>query len=80
MATDALCGAVALAIHGAPRGTKDIDVLLREDDLPRLRDVARKQGFDIEALPMTFSSSGVTPLPACGRAKARPKPKPRTKR
>ena len=56
----ALCGAVALAIHGAPRATKDIDVLLREADLPRLRDVAHAQGFDIEALPMTFSASGVT--------------------
>jgi len=56
----ALCGAVALAIHGAPRATKDIDILLREDDLARLRDVARQLGFDIEALPMTFSSSGIT--------------------
>lgn len=56
----ALCGAVALAIHGAPRATKDIDVLAREGDLTRLRDVARAQGFDIEALPMTFSTSGVT--------------------
>lgn len=56
----ALCGAVALAIHGAPRATKDIDILLREEDLPRLRDVARENGFDVEALPMTFSSSGVT--------------------
>jgi hypothetical protein len=54
----ALCGAVALAIHGAPRATKDIDVLAREGDLPRVRDVARAQGFDIEALPTTFSASG----------------------
>ncbi|MBX3228797.1 MAG: hypothetical protein KIT84_39710 [Labilithrix sp.] len=29
----ALCGAVALAIHGVPRATKDIDVLVREEDL-----------------------------------------------
>ena len=56
----ALCGAVALAIHGAPRATKDIDILLRDGDLSRLRDVTRQLGFDYEALPMTFSSSGVT--------------------
>lgn len=56
----ALCGAVALAIHGAPRATKDIDLLAREDDLPRLREVVRGVGFDIEALPMTFSASGIS--------------------
>jgi hypothetical protein len=56
----ALRGAVALAIHGAPRATKDIDLLAREADLPRLRDVVRSRGFTIEALPLTFSSSGIS--------------------
>jgi hypothetical protein len=56
----AICGGVALAIHGAPRATKDIDLLAREADLPRLREVARSCGFKIEALPMTFSSSGIS--------------------
>lgn len=56
----AICGGVALAIHGAPRATKDIDILAREVDLPRIRDVARACGFTIEALPMTFSSSGIS--------------------
>ncbi len=56
----AICGGVALAVHGAPRATKDIDLLAREIDLPRLREVARTRGFTIEALPMTFSSSGIT--------------------
>lgn len=56
----AICGGVALAVHGAPRATRDIDLLARGADLPRLREVARSCGFTIEALPMTFSSSGVT--------------------
>jgi hypothetical protein len=56
----AICGAVALAIHGAPRATKDIDLLAREADLPRLRDTVRACGFTLEALPMTFSSSGIS--------------------
>jgi hypothetical protein len=56
----AICGGVALAIHGAPRATRDIDLLAREADLPRLRDVLRTCGFTIEALPMTFSSSGIS--------------------
>lgn len=56
----AICGGVALAIHGAPRATRDIDLLAREADLPRLRQVARTCGFTVEALPMTFSTSGVS--------------------
>jgi hypothetical protein len=56
----AICGGVALAIHGAPRATKDIDLLAREADLPRLRQVVQTCGFTIEALPMTFSTSGIS--------------------
>jgi hypothetical protein len=56
----AICGGVALAIHGAPRATKDIDLMAREADLPRLRAVVHACGFTLEALPMTFSSSGVS--------------------
>jgi hypothetical protein len=55
----ALCGGVAVAIHGAPRATQDIDLLLREEDLDLLRPVARACGFGLESLPMEFSS-GVT--------------------
>jgi hypothetical protein len=56
----AICGGVALAVHGAPRATRDIDLLAREADLPRLREIVRSRGFTIEALPMTFSSSGIS--------------------
>ena len=52
----AICGGIALAIHGAPRATMDIDILARAADVPRLRDVVRACGFTIEALPMTFAS------------------------
>jgi hypothetical protein len=55
----ALCGGVALAIHGAPRATQDIDLLLRREDLDRLREVIRPCGFTLESFPMDFSS-GVT--------------------
>ena len=56
----ALCGAVALAIHGVPRATKDIDLLVLEEQLPRVREVARSCGFTLHSSPMTFSSSGIT--------------------
>jgi hypothetical protein len=55
----ALCGGVALAIHGAPRATQDIDLLLRPEDIDRLREAARSCGFTLESLPMDFSS-GIT--------------------
>jgi hypothetical protein len=56
----AICGAIALAVHGAPRATKDIDIMAREEDLDRLRKAATTCGFTIEALPMTFESSGIS--------------------
>jgi hypothetical protein len=31
-------GGVALAIHGAPRATQDIDILLRREDIEQLAD------------------------------------------
>ncbi len=52
----AICGGIALAIHGAPRATMDIDVLARAADVPRLREVARSCGFTLDALPRTFAS------------------------
>jgi hypothetical protein len=55
----ALCGGVALAIHGVPRATQDIDLLLRPENLARLRDAIRGCGFTLESLPMDFAS-GIT--------------------
>jgi acetolactate synthase regulatory subunit len=51
----ALAGAIALAIHGAPRATTDIDLLVPPQDLGTVLDVARSRGFAVEALPMRFS-------------------------
>jgi hypothetical protein len=56
----AVCGALALAIHGHPRATKDIDLVTVPDRIEALKAVARVHGFTLEALPMTFSSSGIT--------------------
>jgi hypothetical protein len=56
----ALCGGLALAVHGVPRATRDIDLLAQPADLDRIREVARGCGFTIEALPMHFSSSGLS--------------------
>lgn len=51
----AVAGAVALAIHGIPRATTDVDLLVHPQDLDAVLGVTRARGFGIEALPMRFS-------------------------
>lgn len=50
----ALCGGVAVTIHGATRSTKDIDILVAPDDLQRALDAVRPLGFQYAALPLVF--------------------------
>lgn len=55
----ALCGGLAMAVHGAPRATIDIDLLVRPEDVDRIREVVARHGFTFRALPMTFSEGQV---------------------
>jgi hypothetical protein len=50
----ALIGALAVAVWGAPRATKDIDLLIRAGDLERAHAAVRGCGFTLDALPMEF--------------------------
>jgi hypothetical protein len=50
----ALVGGLAVAVWGAPRATKDIDLLIQPDSLPRAKAAARECGFTLEALPFEF--------------------------
>jgi predicted nucleotidyltransferase len=50
----ALVGALAVAVWGAPRATKDIDLLVREDDLARAVDAVSALGFTLPGLPFRF--------------------------
>ena len=50
----ALVGGLAVAVWGAPRATKDIDLLIQPDTLPRAMAAARECGFTLEALPFEF--------------------------
>src|SRR5437762_3101782 len=52
----AVCGGIAMAFHGHSRFTKDIDLLIREDDLSRVLAVAKERGFSYLAHPMTFAT------------------------
>ncbi|MDX2021126.1 MAG: hypothetical protein SF187_12875 [Deltaproteobacteria bacterium] len=56
----AICGGIALAVHGVPRATQDIDILIPETFVPAVRESARACGFIFETEPLEFTASGVT--------------------
>lgn len=57
----AVCGGLAVAIHGAPRATQDIDLLVLPATALRAREVVRTLGFDVPARKMTFGLAAGTP-------------------
>jgi hypothetical protein len=50
----AVCGGIALAIHGHPRFTKDIDLLVRGEDLEAIRKAVAARGFTVEGGRIPF--------------------------
>lgn len=50
----ALCGGLAVAIHGHPRATMDINLLVPPEQLPAALTAARAVGFDTPARTMVF--------------------------
>jgi uncharacterized nucleotidyltransferase DUF6036 len=50
----ALCGGLAMAIHGRPRTTVDIDILILADSLDRVMQIAEDLGYTIRGLDMNF--------------------------
>ena len=56
----ALCGGMAVIIHGYPRATRDIDILIRENDLETVRDTLRDIGYTIDAGIIPFDAGRPT--------------------
>ena len=52
----ALCGGVAMGVHGRPRATVDIDILILSDSLARVLEIAEDQGYTIRGLDMNFDA------------------------
>ncbi len=50
----AVCGGLAMAIHGFPRATIDIDLLIRPEDEQRIYAAVEPLGYRIRATPMHF--------------------------
>ena len=55
----AICGGIAMAVHGFTRATEDIDLLIRPEDWPRVKTAAARLGFKFEAHPMSFSNGAM---------------------
>ena len=54
-----LCGALALAVHGFPRATLDIDLLALSGSGSRILRCARACGFTLEAAPRQFAAGSI---------------------
>lgn len=55
----AVCGGLALAIHGFARATLDIDILIQEASLENAYRVAEENEFDIRGLDISFKERAV---------------------
>lgn len=55
----AVCGGLALTIHGFPRATFDLDVLIREEDLEKAFEAVNPFGYDIHGLDISFKERTV---------------------
>jgi hypothetical protein len=51
----ALVGGLAVGVWGAPRATKDIDLLVLPEDVARAKNCVRACDYTLEALPMRFA-------------------------
>jgi len=55
----AVCGGLALSIHGFSRATFDIDILIRPESLNRSCELVKRFGFDIHGLDVSFRERAV---------------------
>lgn len=56
----ALCGGMAVIIHGYPRLTRDIDLMVQENDLDQIRKALKNIGYSIEAGIIPFDTGKPT--------------------
>lgn len=55
----ALCGGLALAVHGAPRATIDIDLLILSESLDQAMKIARELGYRIKGKDLSFANGAI---------------------
>jgi hypothetical protein len=55
----AICGGWAMTIHGCPRATMDIDVMVLAEDLDEAWRIAEELGYNVEGLPLHFHNGAI---------------------
>ena len=55
----AVCGGWAMTIHGFPRATVDIDIMVLADDLAEAWRVAEDLGYNVEGQPLHFHDGAI---------------------
>lgn len=55
----AVCGGWAMTIHGAPRATMDIDVMVLPEHLDEAWQVAKDLHYHVEGLPLNFHDGAI---------------------
>jgi hypothetical protein len=55
----AVCGGWAMTIHGCPRATMDIDVMVLADDLAEAWKIAMNLGYHVEGVPLHFHDGAI---------------------
>ena len=55
----ALCGGMALAVHGSPRATIDIDLLILSESLEEIILLAAARGYTIRGKDLSFAGGAI---------------------
>lgn len=55
----AVCGGLAMAIHGLPRASIDVDLLVPSSSVDSVIEIGRRLGYTIPAEPMSFAKGAV---------------------
>ena len=55
----ALCGGMAMAVHGSPRATIDIDLMILSDSLDAALTVAQDLGYTIRGKDLSFANGAI---------------------
>jgi hypothetical protein len=55
----AICGGIAMSVHGFTRATEDIDLFIRPEDAERVEQGVAPLGYVVKAKPMSFSSNAM---------------------
>ncbi|MFM8402477.1 MAG: nucleotidyltransferase domain-containing protein, partial [Pirellula sp.] len=57
-----ICGGVAVCLHGYQRNTTDIDIIIRDQDVPRVKDLLIALSFDWDQENEEFRSAMGIPV------------------